>query len=828
MIKCFLSHSSSDKIRYVKIVADNLGHDYCVYDEYTFEEGMKSLDEIISTLESSQIFVIFLSNSALNSNWVKTELQLAKDNLSKGTLRKIFPIIIDKDIDYTDARIPNWMRAEYNIKPILRPKLAARRIEQKIRELLWEDNPMQKDREQFFVGRNESIEEFEQRIYDYDRTKPVCIIASGWKEIGRSSFLKHCIRKLDLIKHSYLPPLIDMGELDSIDDLILKIENLGFSDTNSIGNLSSMAKEEKIDLLSRLLVDIKKCREILFISDHLAIVSRNNTITDWFLKLLNNIKSIDSIVICILSSYKISYSTYRNLDHLFHIHIPELSYDDRKKLLGKYARFTHLELPKEEFKHFLDLQFGYPGQVYFTVDLINKEGIIKAKQQSYQIVNFSREKAFLLFQHYTTRHFDLLAVLSKFDFIDYNLLDVLVDGKSDYKQALSDFFNDSVCEHIGANKEYIKVSDIIRDYVLRHRIDVPHEFHERIKKHVDEFIDTIKEENFDLADYFFSLKEKLKDDINFQSKFLIPSHFIRVIKDLYDRGKRYNDVITLANKVLRGPQQIEKNIVDKIRYYLCLSLARTRNTKCLSEVQKLSEPEHSFIKGFYYRHMRRYADAISCFEKVLEINSRFLPAKNELVGALISLEEFDQALILATQVYQAEKTNPFYIQAYFNCLVHQDRADAIDAEIQELFKAMDNVALEKAKEMNASMHALYQAFYLKDKAASLDIINDTISQHPESTYPLINKFRICNFFDDILCMEETLTQLGKYINEKSQFYFFLISAQSQLIAKKTTISDAFVHIDSKLSSFPLSARNTLKEKIRKNKTIGLFLDEESV
>ena len=54
----------------------------------------------------------------------KKELDLAYEKLKNNEIKSIFPIIIDKDLSYNDKLIPNWMREQYNIKPIMRPKLA--------------------------------------------------------------------------------------------------------------------------------------------------------------------------------------------------------------------------------------------------------------------------------------------------------------------------------------------------------------------------------------------------------------------------------------------------------------------------------------------------------------------------------------------------------------------------------------------------------------------------------------------------------------------------------------------------------------------------------
>jgi len=78
MDKIFLSHSSADK-PYVSYIANALGKDRCVYDEMCFDEGMKTIDEIFRGLSQSSIFVVFISNKSLDSDWVQKELSTADE-----------------------------------------------------------------------------------------------------------------------------------------------------------------------------------------------------------------------------------------------------------------------------------------------------------------------------------------------------------------------------------------------------------------------------------------------------------------------------------------------------------------------------------------------------------------------------------------------------------------------------------------------------------------------------------------------------------------------------------------------------------------------------
>lgn len=99
MPKVFLSHSSKDKLL-VRPIAKDLGNNRCIIDEMTFEEGMNILQEIISNIDRSDLFVIFLSDSALNSEWVQREILIAKENFDNNLLHRIYPIIIDVNVNF--------------------------------------------------------------------------------------------------------------------------------------------------------------------------------------------------------------------------------------------------------------------------------------------------------------------------------------------------------------------------------------------------------------------------------------------------------------------------------------------------------------------------------------------------------------------------------------------------------------------------------------------------------------------------------------------------------------------------------------------------------
>jgi hypothetical protein len=156
-MQVFLSHSSKDKGSHVEHIAKKLGVK-AIYDNYTFEYGLKSFDEIIKHMGNSDLFVILISNSALESQWVKAELNIAKENIHFN-LKQVYPVIIDKTINHNDERIPDWLK-QYNLRVITQSQKITDLIKQQMRELVWSKNPHFRKKDLVYKGRHEQAKIF--------------------------------------------------------------------------------------------------------------------------------------------------------------------------------------------------------------------------------------------------------------------------------------------------------------------------------------------------------------------------------------------------------------------------------------------------------------------------------------------------------------------------------------------------------------------------------------------------------------------------------------------------------------------------------------------
>ena len=240
MTKVFLSHSSKQK-GFVEIVANKLGKFNIVYDAWTFEAANKTLDEIYHGIDISGLFVYFISNESLDSPWVEKEINKAEEYLNEGKIKRFLPLIIDNSVKHTDPRIPAWIKDEYNIRYISKPTKCYDLIKQALRLVSWDLYPKKRQADQLFIGRTTQIKQYEERIYEFDKPTPVCLIVSGMFSIGRRKFIKHALVNSNKIRAQYFPPSIILDSRNSIEDLIIKIWGLGYSqlDEKEILGLSS-------------------------------------------------------------------------------------------------------------------------------------------------------------------------------------------------------------------------------------------------------------------------------------------------------------------------------------------------------------------------------------------------------------------------------------------------------------------------------------------------------------------------------------------------------------------------------------------------------------
>ena len=813
-MKAFLSHSSKDKGIYVSTVAERLTERNCYFDSMSFESGSKTLDEILRTLADTDVFVLFISENSLKSHWVAKEVSLAHELDDGEHIHRIFPIIIDETIAHNDPRIPSWLKDNYNLRLITKPTVAVRRIIQYLREISWLKNPALKEQDAIFVGRNDQIKRFEERIDSIDAKTPICVIASGLRGIGRRALLRHCFVKASLWRSSYRPAIIELNSSESIEDFILKASDVGISSTDARGlALTSMSIADKIDLAYKILIEFQKAKEVLMVLDHGGIVNPSHSFAPWFLSLCTKVATSPTAVFCIASTYRPAPAELKKSPQIFHLDVPELEKTERAGLFKRHTELLKLALTHDDLKYFAGLLNGFPEQAAFAANLISAEGVYGAKAASADIADFNTEKVGLIIRDYEadTTAYELLCLLAEFEFISLDFLQTIADDSDETRRSLRSFVGRAICERLGVNGEYLRLNDAIRDYISRRRLGIAQRFRDRLRSNTEEFLKTMTNLDTDVSVVLITLKQALLEGRKIPDSVLIPSHFLKTMKELYDRHQRYAEVVTLADRVLKSQSTLDAEIEREIRYFLCLALARTKSNRFLQEVQIFKGSDHQFLMGFYYRIVGRYDEALARFQDAHQMAPRRANIKRELVTVFLRLGLYEEALAYAKSNYENDQNNPFHMQAYIRCLNHAPKTVDSRTLMQNLLEKLNRVSDPTAQEMHLLAKAEALAFTGRDTSGALRLVEEAQARFPDSKYPRLTELEILEGFGSVADFEARLTVMEKTVSQDSPWYSSILRYRCLLLNKKGLRAQALASLEA--SDLPLVCKARVRARI---------------
>lgn len=814
MPRVFLSHSSKDKDRYVKFVANDLGIHNVVYDELTFESGMLTIEEIEKGLNITDIFVVFISNNSLEREMVQKELQKAHALFKKEKIECIYPIIIDENITYEDNRIPEWMKKKYNLRYISRPKIAARRIRERMREISWQHNPEFELKQKIFIGRNEQTTKFEERLGDIDEGTPTCIIASGLESIGRRSLIKQCFSRSHIINSSYEPVVINLVKGESIEDFIERLYESGICDERDIKDLMRKNIDEKVEIAVQMTKEFQNVKEILFILDNGCIITNERNIVGWFDSIIKKIENTKRISFAIASSIRVNpLSVFKNPSY-FVMDVPELSRPERRFLLKQFSLLNNIELGESDIKFFDYLLQGFPEQIFYLVYLIREQGLPQTKRDTSQIVEYNDNKITKIISDFEKDEeaMKFIYFLSRFDFISLDFIFNIVEENEYYKNLLDALKGRAICEYLGTNKEYIRVNDAIKTFITRSRLQFPREYKEKLEKYLQSFVNNSDYDEFDSSERFSFFKYQLMKEPTLDDSYLIPSHFIKTMIDEYN-ATNYKIVIKLADRVLQDEEYMEEQAVYHIRYYLCLSLAKLKNPRLLTEVQKIRGLDHDFLLGFYYRLTKQYPKAIERMKKCLESRPYSDKVKTELVLIYQKNYDYNTALEFSREVYYNHKDNPYHAYLYFINIINQERSAGNRKEIIDVLEHLRKVDSIRAKDMYLQANAQFLAYYENNKNSAMIEINKAISLF-QSKYAWFTKFELAKDFKSKEDMNTSLQYLEENIDKEESLYEHFIICKAIYMACCDNKDKALELINRELTKYPTDALNKIRKKIQ--------------
>lgn len=736
MNKAFLSHSSAQK-DFVRKVYNLLGASRCVFDECCFDNGKKIIDEILRGLQNTDLFILFVSNESLNSDWVQQEIVLADMYMQKHGLKQILPILIDPNIKPgEDERIPNWMK-QYLMKPIQSPEMAKLKILNALRHLDMDTNPIYKAKRNLFVGRYKEKEELEGILNLYVEPHYNTICVSGLEGIGRRTFLRKFFEEKHMLNTSNEPILLSLNNRSSIDNLILSLLKYqkDVISSDDLAVLDSKSITEKTSILQNLFRSLANENEYIFIIDDGCVVRPTMEVSNWFVKAIDIPENHDCFYISVISRFRPSHRFLSNHDDFISISIDALSVPEVRNLFFGYGKALGLS-SSSKYNEILSTLNGIPSQVYYAVEYIQRFGIDLTIRNKGIILDYGDKPVMSIIADIKARgeeSFSLLVLLSKLQTTSYDMIYNLVGNNDFVNQELEFFYVSGVFSLFGENKEYIEVHYSIADYIRRSRVDIKPEYRQKLDESVEDFVDRQATNVLftDLSKMYHDIRGAIMAGKEISSKYYLPSFTLNAIAELYNNSQ-YNSVINLIDKMLLKSNKYDENTIREYKYWLCMSLARNKDRRFEKEVEYFYESaDYYFLKGFYWRLKKDLRKAEEYLGDALKLNSNHQRTKREIVNVYIMNENYQEGLALAKENFMRKKTNPFHIQAYFICLLHnnEQNVESVQEELLMLLELIQKSLDKKAKSMYTTMFGEYIYYVQNNPQKAIDVLENSVNKY---------------------------------------------------------------------------------------------------
>ena len=741
MAKAFLSHSSKDK-ELVRKIAKKLGYNNCVIDEISFEAGAKTLDEIFNELNDSDIFVLFLSDASLNSKWVQREIGFAHKALYEDKVERILPIIIDAKVSFSDSRIPKWLAKEYNLRYISSEVIIYHKIRDALRDVNFKRNNHNQELERIFVGRNEEMAKFERDINNLEGWTPTYIIAYNYYQgIGRRTFLKNALLKARFItKPSSQKPITIDGK-ESIESFIYKLNTICEEDAVFKSDLTKMSVDEKIDMATRLSKEFMQNREIIFIEDNGGIVLPNKQIAPWFKEITHQKDFDNTLVFCIISKFRPNEQLLEQEKRSLVYMIPELKKDESTSLFVNYLKvYGHDSISKNDKMFFLKHLKGIPAQIIYAAKMIDIN-LIEAKKNIHEIDEFSDQFSKILLEKIVDNNtaYQIAILLSQNEVFSMTLIYKVFGENEDTNSAIQLLIDLSLLTFLFGGYEYLSLNMALADYISRSRITLMAEYSRKLKEEIRKLLkkDLDKVLVDDYSAFMLTLQSMLREDKKIPSKFFMPSLLLKNVIMLYNQGNYYQ-VIQICDKLL-NETNYDEQIIWETRYWQTAAMANNKDARALENLSyfKPDSIAYHFLKGFYYRNIGEKAKALESFYQVLRKDENHPRSKREIVNILLSQAKYAEALEMARENYNQQKTNIYHIQSYFISLIR--RNDYLVPEdirtLNTLMKNMESSLSSKAEDMLRCMKGEFAYYVNKDIQSATQILLEASCKNENKSYP---------------------------------------------------------------------------------------------
>ncbi len=655
--RAFLSHSSKDK-EFVRVVAQELGRQHCIFDEQAFETGNEFKQSIQNGLDSSSIFVLFASNNSLLSDWVKVEVEEAWYRKLEGNLQKSLVYIITDSVDI--EQLPLWLR-----RAKVQRENVAKSVARGIRAHL---DRLTEERKNPFVGRTDDIQALQEALTPADVAFPPHILfVTGLPGIGRRSLIQQVVESSLGLKPLKRP--FRLGEGFSIQDICISVADLTEPYNTDIHfqeimkEIQALSKENALD---RTLLNLRRMTsngELPIFLDEGGLFDSDGNISEPIQSIIKKLSPNDEAYIAFVSNRR----PFNVNELIAKIRLHPLKTEDQKLLIRtldrKYMRANSSRqepLKPNEISELADYTAGYPPSAYAAMELVEEDGIDIVLADKTKFVEL-RIDQFL--KHFSKESLsesekNILCLLASYSPLPLKIIASAISQEiGSAGKSLSRLIDLSF---VVVEDKLYRVSDPIEDAAIN-AFGLPSvEVMKILVKSILELIDNrdYEEQRLDLHRILYRASWYLKDR-NLESRIIfLFNDLIKTIKTLYDHERNYSKVIE-ATEVALNKCNSKSDYETVISYRAKAFIHQEKWQEAEQEIQRLREyaPLRNvyYLEGFLNRKQRKNQDAINSYLKSRSSGRNDEALNRELGQCYFFVRDYEKANECVKKVLQSQQ-----------------------------------------------------------------------------------------------------------------------------------------------------------------------------
>lgn len=652
-MKAFLSHSSADK-EFVRAVSQDLGRQFCVFDEASFNNGAELREAITQGLGSAELFVLFLSREALESRWVQFEVEEAWYRRTHGDLKEVLVYLLDAGIQISE--LPEWVgRAKVGIA--LAPAPTAREIRDHLNRLL------QRRQRPLFVGRARDVVRIEETLTPIEGPPPRAFVVAGLPGVGRRALLRKAIPQVLGLQRILE---VSIGEGDSIQDISLAIA-AKIEPVSTASGLARLAEEilamEPAAAAARAIENVRRLTgvgDLVTLVDAGGVVREEGTLSDTVKKLLGGIAEGDSAYLAIVSrrrpqdahEYSLPVVTLRPLGEA-----------ETGRLVKLLTEAREVRLSGAEVRTLAEHVAGYPPAAYYATEQCAVYGVHATLADASALTRF-RSTTFV--RHFaavrlTDLQQNILKLLAIFSPLPFRSL-VDATGAPAVSVANSLIYLVDLC-FVGTteNPEYA-IATPIADAALKVFGYPTPELSRTVARSLADFSASPPSATslLQVARTMFRAATLGGDEVLAEQTLHLANDLVQVAEVLY-HARRYSDAVRIARLALT-----KRPDATSTRSFLIRALAHEeRWSEADEELAAYAgyglERERTFLQGFIERKRGRFREAAAAYERSLALGRSGAAVRRELAQCYLMMGALDEAARHIEQGLRHDSGNKFFL-----------------------------------------------------------------------------------------------------------------------------------------------------------------------